>query len=94
MSNTNNAAKSPNNTPKPAAGNNTKATANNKKNDSVSAGGAGYYTRNIPTLVLIGIFLFFIMFQFLKSQKYKENRFRQRINAEIRKKLYYADVYY
>ena len=95
MANTNNAAKTgaTNNKAKPAS-NNTKAPANNKKNDSVSAGGAGYYTRHIPTLVLIGIFLFFIMFQFLKSQKYKENRLRQRIDAEIRKKLYYADEYY
>lgn len=70
------------------------SSMNNKKNDSVSAGGAGYYTRNIPALVLIGIFLFFIMFQFLKSHKYKNNRLRQRIDAEIRKKLYYADEYY
>ena len=72
--------------------NNTKSlSANNSKQD---AGSAGYYTRNIPTLVLIGIFLFFIMFQFLKYQKYKENRLRQRIDAEIRKKLYYTDDYY
>ena len=95
MANTNNAAKTgtTNNKATPAS-NNTKGSSNNKKNNSVSAGGAGYYTRHIPTLILIGIFLFFIMFQFLKSQKYKENRLRQRIDTEIRKKLYYADEYY
>ena len=65
MANTNNAAKTgaTNNKAKPAS-NNTKATANNKKNDSVSAGGAGYYTRNIPTLVLIGIFFFLLCSNF------------------------------
>ena len=95
MANTNNAAKTgaTNNKATPAS-NNTKGSSNNKKNNSVSAGGAGYYTRHIPTLILIGIFLFFIMFQFLKSQKYKEDRLRQRIDTEIRKKLYYADEYY
>ena len=85
----NNTAKATNNK---ASNNNN--SSNNKKNDTKGAGAAGYYTRHIPSLVLIGIFLFFIMFQFLKSQKYKENRLRQRIDTEIRKKLYYADDYY
>ena len=84
----NNTAKATNNK---ASNNN---SSNNKKNDTKGAGAAGYYTRHIPSLVLIGIFLFFIMFQFLKSQKYKENRLRQRIDVEIRKKLYYPEEYY
>lgn len=99
MANTNSANKTPpaNNTTKAPANNTTKAASNNsnnKKNDTKGAGAAGYYTRHIPSLVLIGIFLFFIMFQFLKSQKYKENRLRQRIDVEIRKKLYYPEEYY
>lgn len=95
MANTNKAPKSTNNPANPGPNNaNAPANNSNKKNNSVSAGGAGYYTRHIPTLVLIGIFLFFIMFQFLKSQKYKENRLRQKIDAEIRRKLYYPDEYY
>jgi hypothetical protein len=65
---------------------------NNNKNKSSPASLS--YTKNTPMLFIIGIFLFFVMFQLLKTQKYKENALRQKIDAEIRKKLYYTDEYY
>ena len=80
----NNAGK--NNTGKNNAGKN-EAKKNNTNN-------SGFYVRNIPILVMVGIFLFFILFQFLKAHKYKENTLKQKIDAEIRKKLYFGDDYY
>lgn len=76
--------------PSPAVKNNTKK--NNSK-PKVSPSSLSY-TKNTPMLFIIGIFLFFVMFQLLKSQKYRENALRQKIDAEIRKKLYYTDSYY
>ena len=75
-------------TPSPAKNN------NNNKNKNKSSPASLSYTKNTPMLFIIGIFLFFVMFQLLKAQKYKENALRQKIDAEIRKKLYYTDEYY
>ena len=86
-----------NNTTKATNNKTVKTGANNKSNknnSSEDAKAAGHYARNTPILILTGVFLFFILFQYLKALKYKEDRLKQKIDAEIRKKLYYADEYY
>ena len=86
-----------NNTTKGTNNKTVKTGANNKSNknnSSEDAKAAGHYARNTPILILTGVFLFFILFQYLKALKYKEDRLKQKIDAEIRKKLYYADEYY
>lgn len=65
---------------------------NSKKNFNETI--SGHYARNVPIFILTALFLFFILFQYLKSEKYKEDRLKQKIDAEIRKKLYYTDEYY
>ena len=86
------------NTSKPTNSRNVRPGGNNKSNkknnSSEDAKAAGHYARNTPILILTGVFLFFILFQYLKALKYKEDRLKQKIDAEIRKKLYYADEYY
>tara|TARA_B100000123_G_scaffold253830_1_gene215082 strand:+ start:845 stop:1156 length:312 start_codon:yes stop_codon:yes gene_type:complete len=66
----------------------------NKKEVSKEEQSSLSYAKNTPMLFIIGIFLFFVIFQYLKALKYKDNRLKQKIDAEIRKKLYYSNDYY
>jgi hypothetical protein len=85
------------------AQNNQKTAANNKKGTNNKKGDkkepsakdvALTYNRNVPVMLMIAIFLFFVMFQLLKAMKYRDNMLRKKIDREIRKKLYHSDDYY
>ncbi len=73
---------------------NNKSNKNNKNNNlPPDLKGANNYSKNTPMLIIIGIFLFFVLFALLKNQKYRDQRLKQKIDAEIRKKLYFTDEY-
>ena len=87
---TNNAPATP-----PAPATNTKTTAkNNAKPKKKVAGSSVSYAKNVPLLIITGIFLFFVLYYLLKAKKSNEERLKRKIDAEIRKKLYYTDDYY
>ena len=87
---TNNAPPTP-----PAPATNTKTTAkNNAKPKKKVSGSSVSYTKNVPLLIITGIFLFFVLYYLLKAKKSDEERLKRKIDAEIRKKLYYTDDYY
>ena len=58
------------------------------------AGSSVSYAKNVPLLIITGIFLFFVLYYLLKAKKSDEERLKRKIDAEIRKKLYYTDDYY
>ena len=72
------------------------ATKNNKSknNSNILDKMAQFQSRNLPILILIAVFLFFILFQYLKAHRQADDRLKQKIDTEIRKKLYYTDEYY
>ena len=76
---------------------NKKGAANNKKGDSKQKNAkevALTYSRNIPIMICIAIFLFLVMYQLLKAMRYKDDMLKKKIDQEIRKKLYHSDDYY
>lgn len=86
-----------NNNPKPNNKPNNKANnkANNKSKGAKPPSPESLsYNKNTPMLIMVAVFLFFVMFHLLRAQKYKEDSLKQKIDAEIRKKLYYSDDYY
>ena len=84
----------PTNTAKNNTSKNNASKNNSNKNSKKKSMIAGHYARNVPILIITAVFLFFVLFQYLKAQKYKEDILKQKIDAEIKKKLYYADDYY
>ena len=51
------------------------------------------YNKNTPMMIMVGIFLFFIMYNLLKHMRNKDNIMKHKINTEIRRKLYFKDEY-
>lgn len=51
------------------------------------------YNKNVPLLIIIGVFLFFISYQLLMAVRRKDEILKHKIETEIRKKLYYTDSY-
>ena len=88
----------PNNKPKNNKPKNNKQNnkQNNKKNNKPTKTEKEIglsYNKNVPMLIIIAIFFFFIMFNLLKSMKNKEDVLENKIDIEIRKKLYFTDTY-
>ena len=87
--------------PPPAApppGGNNKSKGNNKNNkgkkpEKNEVKKALSYNKNTPMMIMIGIFLFFIMYNLLKHMRNKDNIIKHKINTEIRRKLYFKDEY-
>lgn len=87
-----------NNKPKkndtPSKNNNTKKKANNKKpTPKTEVQKALSYNKNVPLMIVIGVFLFFISYQLLMALRHKDEMLKHKIETEIRKKLYYTDSY-
>lgn len=88
-----------NNTPKQ----NNKPTKNNNKPKKESSNKkpipksevekALSYNKNVPLMIVIGVFLFFISYQLLMALRRKDEILKHKIETEIRKKLYYTDSY-
>jgi hypothetical protein len=51
------------------------------------------YNKNTPMMIMVGIFLFFIMYNLLKHMRNKDAILKHKINTEIRRKLYFKDEY-
>jgi len=51
------------------------------------------YNKNTPMMIMVGIFLFFIMYNLLKHMRNKDDIMKHKINTEIRRKLYFKDEY-
>ena len=80
-----------NNKPKNNKQNNNKPS-NNKQSKTEKEIGLSY-NKNVPMLIIIAIFFFFVIFNLLKFMKNKEDVLENRIDKEIRKKLYFTDNY-
>lgn len=91
-----NAPKLTNNSPANAPKNAKPGSKNNKSknNANILDKMAQFQSRSLPILILIAVFLFFILFQYLKAYRQADDRLKQKIDTEIRKKLYYTDEYY
>ena len=44
-------------------------------------------------LIITGIFFFFVMYNLLKHMRQREDSLKHKIEKEIRKKLYFTDMY-
>lgn len=51
------------------------------------------YNKNTPMMIMVGIFLFFILYNLLKHMRNKDAILKHKINTEIRRKLYFKDEY-
>ena len=51
------------------------------------------YNKNTPMMIMIGIFMFFILYNLLKHMRNKDAILKHKINTEIRRKLYFKDEY-
>ena len=51
------------------------------------------YNKNTPMMIMIGIFIFFILYNLLKHMRNKDAILKHKINTEIRRKLYFKDEY-
>ena len=49
------------------------------------------YNKNTPMMIMVGLFLTFIIYQFLKAIRNRDNMLKQKIDQEITKKLYFKD---
>ena len=49
------------------------------------------YNKNTPMMIIVGLFLTFIIYQFLKAIRNRDNMLKQKIDQEITKKLYFKD---
>lgn len=84
---------SANKTKTPSGKKNNKNSKNNKSN-SESMESSLSYSKNVPILFMTGILFFFVLFHLLKAEKHRNERLKQKIDAEIRKRLYFTDDYY
>lgn len=90
----NNANNKPKKNNAPSKNNNTKKKANNKKPiPKTEVQKALSYNKNVPLMIVIGVFLFFISYQLLMALRHKDELLKHKIETEIRKKLYYTDSY-
>ena len=80
------------NTP-PANIKNNKAKNNTAKNTKTQKEIALSYTKNVPILIIIVIFFFFVMYNLLKFMRNRDDVIKNKIDREIRKKLYFTDQY-
>ena len=87
---------SANKTPIPTGKKNSKNSKNSKNNKSNSGSmeSSLSYSKNVPILFMVAILFFFVLFHLLKAEKHRNERLKQKIDMEIRKKLYYSDDYY
>lgn len=91
---TNNAPKPTNNAPKNnKKGNNKKGKNNKKEPPKTEVEKALSYNKNVPLMIMIGVFLFFVCYQLLMALRRKDEILKHKIEQEIRKKLYYTDSY-
>ena len=80
-------------------GGNSKGPGSNGKNDKNKkpmkdeVKKALSYNKNTPMMIMVGIFLFFIMYNLLKHMRNKDDIMKHKINTEIRRKLYFKDEY-
>lgn len=51
------------------------------------------YTKNVPILIIIVIVFFFVMYNLLKFMRKRDQVIENKIDREIRKKLYFTDQY-
>ena len=51
------------------------------------------YNKNTPMMIMVGIFIFFILYNLLKHMRNKDDILKHKINTEIRRKLYFKDEY-
>ena len=72
--------------------NKSKNTSNNKETKTQKEIGLSY-NKNVPMLIITAIFFFFVMYNLLKFKRDKEDVLREKIDREIRKKLYFTDIY-
>ena len=79
---------------KTQSGNKNNISSKNNKSKSEEMESSLSYSKNVPILFMTGILFFFVLFHLLKAEKNRNERLKQKIDAEIRKKLYYADDYY
>lgn len=91
---TNNAAPATNNAPSKSPTASKTTVTNNAKPKKKIANSSLSYAKNVPLLIINGIFLFFVLYYLLKAKKSDEKILKRKIDAEIRKKLYYTDDYY
>ena len=73
--------------------NNTNINKKNKKPLKDEVRKALSYNKNTPMMIMIGIFLFFILYNLLKHMRNKDDILKHKINTEIRRKLYFKDEY-
>lgn len=77
-----------------AKGNNKAPGANNKAGNNAEKSAkdiALSYNKNTPMMLMVGLFLTFIIYQFLKALRNRDNMLKQKIDQEITKKLYFKD---
>lgn len=75
-------------------GNNKGSGANNKSGNNKAQTAkdiALSYNKNTPMMLMVGLFLTFIIYQFLKALRNKDNMLKEKINQEIKRKLYFKD---
>ena len=82
------ATKPQNNQPKNNQPKNNKSKDFKEKNASSLS-----YNRNVPMLIITAIFLFFMMYSLLRHLRKRDDMLEQKIDTEIRKKLYFTDIY-
>jgi len=86
------AAKAPTNNKQQANKKGSKGSNNkNPMKDEVKQ--ALSYNKNTPMMIMIGIILFFILYNLLKHMRNKDAILKHKINTEIRRKLYFKDEY-
>lgn len=68
--------------------------ATNKSGNNVSQTAkdiALSYNKNTPMMIMVALFLTFIIYQFLKALRNRDNMLKEKINQEITRKLYFKD---
>ncbi len=87
------AAKAPTNNNKQQANKKSSKGNNNKKPMKDEVKQALSYNKNTPMMIMIGIILFFILYNLLKHMRNRDAILKHKINTEIRRKLYFKDEY-
>ena len=78
----------------PKANNKAPGGANNKAGNNKAQTAkdiALSYNKNTPMMLMVGLFLTFIIYQFLKALRNRDNMLKEKINQEIKRKLYFKD---
>lgn len=72
--------------------NNSTGKKNNKNTKTQKEIGLSY-NKNVPMLIIIAIVFFFVMYNLLKFKRNNDDVLKEKIDREIRKKLYFTDIY-